>query len=478
MDDHHGGDRGVLPQHGGDLVGVDAVAPVALHPVDLEPEALGQALPERREVAGLEGQHAVAGGEGVDERRLPGAGARGRVDHHRALGPEDLLHAVQDLVSELREVRSAVVDGRRVDRAQHPVRHVGRAGDLKEMASHDRHDCPPPHRGKTFPGGLAIQIRESRRPARRRREGPLRCSAARAERRARRRVHAPSLRERRQHVRPRAAGGGLPARRRRGGRRDRVAGRFGVPVVSRGGGTSLAGQTAGAGRGARHLALHERDRGDRHRGAARAGRAGRRAGGPQPRGAEARLRLRARHLDLQPGHDRRDDRQQLVGQPLDRLRHHGRPRPRAGGRAGRRLADDARPRDRPVPGRAARDPARPRRLDRHRLSEALAPGGRLPARLPRARVRPGAAGDRLRGHAGGDHRGRGGPGAAAEGAHVRGRPLRVGGRRGRGHRRRAGARAGGGRDDRQHDPRAVALQARVPRAVGDDRGRSRARCCS
>ena len=43
MDDHHGRDRRVLPQHGGDLVGVDAVAPVALHPVDLEPEALGHA---------------------------------------------------------------------------------------------------------------------------------------------------------------------------------------------------------------------------------------------------------------------------------------------------------------------------------------------------------------------------------------------------------------------------------------------------
>ena len=46
-------------------------------------------------------------------------------------------------------------------------------------------------------------------------------------------------------------------------------------------------------------------------------------------------------------------------------------------------------------------------------------------------------------------------------------------RRDRGHRGRAGAGAGGGGDDRQHDPRAVALQARVPRAVGDDRGRSR-----
>ena len=41
-----------------DAAGVDAVAPVAGHEVDLEAEPLGHVAPERGEVAGLEHQHA------------------------------------------------------------------------------------------------------------------------------------------------------------------------------------------------------------------------------------------------------------------------------------------------------------------------------------------------------------------------------------------------------------------------------------
>ena len=113
------------------------------------------------------------------------------------------------------------------------------------------------------------------------------------------------------------------------------------------------------------------------------------------------------------------------------------------------------------------------RRDRHRLPEALAPVRRLPARPARARVRPRALRRRLRGHAGGDHRGDRRPRGAAEGEAVRGRPLRLDGRRDRRHRRRARAGSGGGRDDRPHDPRAVALEARVPAHVRDARGRPR-----
>ena len=61
--------------------------------------------------------------------------------------------------------------------------------------------------------------------------------------------------------------------------------------------------------------------------------------------------------------------------------------------------------------------------------------------------------------------------AAAEGEAVRGRPLPLAGRRDRRHRGRARAERGRDRDDRPHDPRAQPLQARVPRAVADDRGR-------
>ena len=41
----------------------------------------------------------------------------------------------QDLAAKLREFRPAMVDGRMVDRAQDAIRHVGRSGDLQEVAA-------------------------------------------------------------------------------------------------------------------------------------------------------------------------------------------------------------------------------------------------------------------------------------------------------------------------------------------------------
>ena len=65
-------------------------------------------------------------------------------------------------------------------------------------------------------------------------------------------------------------------------------------------------------------------------------RAGLRARRPEPRAQAARPAVRPRHLDLQPGHDRRHDRQQLLGRPLGHLRQDDRPCARAEGRPGRR----------------------------------------------------------------------------------------------------------------------------------------------
>ena len=45
-----------------------------------------------------------------------------------------------------------------------------------------------------------------------------------------------------------------------------IAGHFDVPVITRGAGTSLAGQTVGAGGLVRDTSRHGRDRGVRHRG--------------------------------------------------------------------------------------------------------------------------------------------------------------------------------------------------------------------
>ena len=175
----------------------------------------------------------------------------------------------------------------------------------------------------------------------------------------------------------------------------RVAAGLGVPIVPRGGGTSLAGQTAG-GRG---LVLDL----SRHMNAIEAIDADARTVRVQPgvvqeqlnRAVETpRARVRARHLDLEPGDARRHDRQQLLRQRVDRLRHDRRPRAGARGRARRRLAGDvlgdvgagqraraAHPRRRPAAA------ARPRAGDRRGLPAPLAPVGRLPARPP-GPVRP------------------------------------------------------------------------------------------
>ena len=163
-----------------------------------------------------------------------------------------------------------------------------------------------------------------------------------------------------------------------------IAGRFDVPVVARGAGTSLAGQTIGAGAivldTSRHMnGIGEIDAG----GAAGARGSGRGAGGPQPRRAASRPGLRAGHLDRQPGHDRGHDRQQLVRQPFDRLRDDDRPRPRARGRALGRLARPA------AAGRPARmGPSRRRRHARGRdLRAACRRSCATIARRSRAAIR-------------------------------------------------------------------------------------------
>ena len=100
------------------------------------PEPLGHLLPQRREVAGLGHQHAIARRQRVDERRFPRAGARGRVDDDGAVGLEHLLHPGEHRLAQRRRTpgpRWSIVGV--VDRAQHAVGHVGRPGNLQEMAA-------------------------------------------------------------------------------------------------------------------------------------------------------------------------------------------------------------------------------------------------------------------------------------------------------------------------------------------------------
>src|SRR5258708_3636510 len=119
-----------------DRLRIGATAPVTRDEFDLQAEARGELLPQRREVAGLRHQHALARRERVYERRFPGAGARSRVDDYFAARAfEDALHSRDHALPQLGEVGAAVVHGRKVDRAQHPVGHVGGAGNLQEVAA-------------------------------------------------------------------------------------------------------------------------------------------------------------------------------------------------------------------------------------------------------------------------------------------------------------------------------------------------------
>ena len=242
----------------------------------------------------------------------------------------------------------------------------------------------------------------------------------------------------------------------------RACGRFGVPLTARGGGTSQAGQSIGPGvildTSKYFNEILEIDPG----GPAGAGPAGLRARRPQPRAQAARAQVRPRHLDGQPSHDRRHDRQQLLGRALGRLRQDGRPRPRAEGRPGRRQ----RRRDRPARRGGARGevpPGRPRRRALPRRSDGWPPSTPtrssaatrrssaasagydltvVPARGGRA-VRPDAAVRRVGGDARRGRRGDAPAGRAAEGEGGARRAVR-----------RPARRAGGdARDPRRTAPR-------------------------
>ena len=118
-----------------DLLEVGAMAPVAGQKIDVELEFVGNPAPQHGKLPGLGHQHLVAGLQRIDDRRLPGAGTGRRIDDHRLLGAEHPLHRPQHRVSDFGEFGAPVVHGRHVHRAQHPVRHVGRSGNLQKMPS-------------------------------------------------------------------------------------------------------------------------------------------------------------------------------------------------------------------------------------------------------------------------------------------------------------------------------------------------------
>ena len=301
------------------------------------PSLVGHRPPERREVPGLGRDHLVAGRERVDQRGLPCARAGRGIDDHRAVGAKDLRRPSSTSRPELREVRTAVVDGGRVDRPQHPVGDVRGAGDLEEVTA----GCDTPDVSHPSERAIFVIMEELATALERELAGDVRADAYTR--------HLYAADASMFAVEPLAVA--FPRDADDVAAAVSVAARLGVPIVPRGGGTSLAGQTAG-GRGlvldlSRHMdAIGEVDAGAR--------RVRVEPGVVQERLNQRRQALRARvragHVDVEPGDARRDDRQQLLGQRVDRLRHDDRSRRRAGGRA---RATARAPRSRRTRARAA-----------------------------------------------------------------------------------------------------------------------------
>ena len=122
------------------------------------PSLTRHVAPQRGEVAGLVHQHLVAGRQRVDERRLPRAGAGGRIDEHRIGGLEDGLDAGQHALAELLELRPAMVDHRHGHRLQDAVGHRRRPRNLQEVpagaARLVRHQVVSVARGAYLKAGL------------------------------------------------------------------------------------------------------------------------------------------------------------------------------------------------------------------------------------------------------------------------------------------------------------------------------------
>ena len=125
----------VFAQLGLDGGGIGTDAPIGRDELGLEAELHRHVLPQGGELAGLDHQHAVACRQGVDECGFPRPGARRGVDDDRVCGLENRLDAFEDALGKFLKLGTAVVDNRRVHRAQNAVRHRGRPRDLEKVAA-------------------------------------------------------------------------------------------------------------------------------------------------------------------------------------------------------------------------------------------------------------------------------------------------------------------------------------------------------
>ena len=126
---------GVGRQDLADIGDIDATAPVGFDDPDLQPMAARHRGPLVREVAGLQDQDRVAGGQQVGQAGLPGAMA-GRVVHEQVLlRPKHTFHPGEGGFVDLHELRVVEIDAGAVHRPQDAVGDVGRAGIGEEVAA-------------------------------------------------------------------------------------------------------------------------------------------------------------------------------------------------------------------------------------------------------------------------------------------------------------------------------------------------------
>jgi hypothetical protein len=122
------GVRRVLLQDRGNLGNIDAAPPVGMHRARLQAVLGGHHAPFFREIPGLDDQHLVAGGEQVDQRRLPGAVAGCGIHEQMLAGAQHALHPGIAGIEHRGEIRVHEVDRDVVDRPQDAVGDVRRAG--------------------------------------------------------------------------------------------------------------------------------------------------------------------------------------------------------------------------------------------------------------------------------------------------------------------------------------------------------------
>ena len=320
-----------------DRLGIGAAAPVAGDELDLEPELRRHLLPQRGEMAGLVHQHAVARRERVDERGFPGAGARRGIDHDFALRAlEDALHSGEHFLADRAELRAAVVHRREIDRAQHAVGHVGRSGDLQEVAAGASGHCgiltaapmnaplTPVRFARAGSSSLAARLRKEL-------DGEVLFDAAS---RGRYSTDASIY-----QVEP--IGIVVPRSEEAARAAMAIAVEEGVPILPRGAGSSQCGQAVGAALIIDHTKylnkILEIDAAGAQR--ARPARCGARCA--ERGAARARPVVSGGRLDQRAGDARRHGGQQLLRLALDRLRQHGAQRARHRRRHRRRASAGA-----------------------------------------------------------------------------------------------------------------------------------------